>query len=636
MEIGAGTREDSGARGVGESGSPRRTMKRMVLLAAVIGALALVGWFVSGALRREPVRLEPLPEGRLELPESVVDPTPQPEAEEAEQPVAVEDEVEPAPVVRAAEATWTLRGTVVSTNSAEPNARVEIWRRREPESAFAAMTNVAGTFEIELPTKDLGIGTAAWARVRDEAGDVRFEGALRLEPQVVILLSESRRWRGMVECSWPRTTEALTVRLFEPAWRAAKEGRQVGGALCDGIGYFEIAGILRSDTETLVAELELRGREGVIAVGTRAVSRAELESPAGARLPFDVARLRLLVRNEFGQAVSDAPVRLHVAGQASATLERDGRTDVEGLAEFAVAFGGLEYDVIAPGFAPVWGSLEVASGQVDHEVKLRPLELEDRLFGTVLFDTGRAAEGARVVARAPGLPERTLAAAETKVARDGTFELALPRGVDFEVTATFDRTFRTGPWLAAAGDKPLVLTLESLHSLHVKLDGTALPPDVRSGTFDYVAVERRTGSLVQGTELFAPFTIPGLAPGEWDVYVLAEGLDGCGTASISLGELQALGYSASEVLIPLRKAHWVDALVIDHQRTPFVGTWAVAHGDWPEKVARILGLGQCDAAGRLRAFCDSRAARLELYAFPDEAPLEARVRTGEFAELVLK
>ncbi|NUP95591.1 MAG: hypothetical protein HUU28_05440, partial [Planctomycetaceae bacterium] len=246
----------------------------MVLLAAVIGALALVGWFVSGALRREPVRLEPLPEGRLELPESVVDPTPQPEAEEAEQPVAVEDEVEPAPVVRAAEATWTLRGTVVSTNSAEPNARVEIWRRREPESAFAAMTNVAGTFEIELPTKDLGIGTAAWARVRDEAGDVRFEGALRLEPQVVILLSESRRWRGMVECSWPRTTEALTVRLFEPAWRAAKEGRQVGGALCDGIGYFEIAGILRSDTETLVAELELRGREGVIAVGTRAVSRA--------------------------------------------------------------------------------------------------------------------------------------------------------------------------------------------------------------------------------------------------------------------------------------------------------------------------------------------------------------------------
>ncbi|MCY3003484.1 MAG: hypothetical protein NTV21_16945 [Planctomycetota bacterium] len=612
-------------------------MKRMVLLAAVIGALALVGWFVSEARRREPVRLEPLPEGRLELPEKAADKAPEEQAP-AEKPPESAAVVQQPPVQRASEpeATWTLRGTVVSTNSAEPNAKVEIWRRREPESEFAAVTSAAGMFEIELPQKELPIGTAAWARVRDEAGQLRFEGALRLEPQVVITLSDNVRWRGTVDCSWPRTTEELSVALHEPAARAAKAGRRVGSTLADGIGYFELDGILLGRPDVLIAELQLRVEQGVVAFGTYAVSRAELESPAGARIPFDIARLRLAVRNDLGQAVSDVTVRVHAVGQASATLEREQRTDAEGLAEFTVGFGTIEYDVVAPGFAPVWSSVEVADGEVEHEVRLKPLELEDRLFGTVLLETGAAAEGALIVARAPGLPERALAAAQTRSGRDGTFELALPRGSDFEVTATLGTDLKTGPWLATVGDQPLVLTLEHLHRLVVRVDANALPPDVRAGHFEYVAIERRSGSLVQGTDLFAPFTIPGLVPGEWDVYVLAEGLDGCGTATVALGELQMLGYSASEVVVPLQKAHWVDALVIDHQRTPFAGTWAVAHGDWPAKVAAILGLGQCDAAGRLRSFCDSRAARLELYAFPDEAPLEARVRTDEFAEIVLK
>ena len=284
----------------------------------------------------------------------------------------------------------------------------------------------------------------------------------------------------------------------------------------------------------------------------------------------------------------------------------------------------------------MWSSLEIAAEEISHELELKPLELEDRLFGTVLLDNGSAAEGALVVARAPGLPEGSLSAGWTKAGRDGTFELALPRGAEFELTATSGERLRTGPWLATVGDQPLVLTLERLQSLLVRIDANALPPDVGSGEVEYVAIERRTGTLVQGNELFAPFTIPGLAPGEWDVYVLAEGLGGCGTATVALGELQESGSASPEVVVPLQRAHWVDALVIDHQRTPFVGTWAVAHGDWPARVAAILGLGQCDAAGRLRNFCDSNSARLELYAFPDEAPLEARVRTDEFAEIVLQ
>jgi hypothetical protein len=579
---------------------------------------------------------EALPEGRLELPEALEEKAPEAPEEQPAKPEAASEEKRPAASTETKSQTWVLRGSVVTTNSVEPNAKIEIWRKLETQSAFATVSTASGTFELELPAEELPLGAIAWARVWDEAGALRFDGVLRLEPEVVVTLAESLRWRGTVVCSWPRSTEELRITLYEPAQRAAKLGRRVGSALGDGIGYFELAGLLRGRTDTLVAELELRGAEGVIAIGTRAVSRAELESPAGARIPFDIAHLRLLVRNELGQAVPNAAVRFHAAGQASATLQRDGRTDGEGLAEFTVAFGNVEFDVRAAGFAPVWSSLEIAAAELSHELELKPLELEDRLFGTVLLDNGRAAEGALVVARAPGLPEGSLVAGWTKTDRDGTFELALPRGAEFEITATSGERLRTGPWLATVGDPPLVLTLESLLGLRVRLDANALPPDVGSGEVEYVAIERRTGTLVQGTELFAPFTIPGLAPGEWDVYVLAEGLDGCGTAAVGLAELQTPGYASTEVVVPQQRAHWVDALVVDQQRTPFVGTWAVAHGDWPTKVAAIFGLGQCDSTGRLRNFCDSRAARLELYAFPDEAPLEARVRTDEFAEIVLK
>lgn len=610
-------------------------MKRLVLLAAVIGALALVGWFVSEALRKEPVRLEPLPEGRLELPDEL-QPEKEPEiaAEEPASPERAREVETPAPRAEEQAETWTLRGTVVSTNSVEPSAKIEIWRKLETQSAFATVSTASGTFEVELPADELPLGALAWARVWDEAGAMRFDGALRLEPQVVVTLSESLRWRGTVDCSWPRSTEELRITLYEPAQRAAKLGRSVGSTLADGIGYFEIAGLLRGRAETLVAELELRNAEGVLATGVRAVSRAELESPAGARIPFDIARLRLLVRNELGQAVPNAAVRVHDAGQASLTQRRDRKTDGEGIAEFTVAFGNLDFDVSAAGFAPVWSSREIGEGEVEHEIQLKRLEFEDRLFGTVLIDDGRAAEGALVVARAPGLPEESFVAAWTRTNHDGTFELALPRGTEFEVTATDNAPSKSGPWLATVGSEPLVLTLERQRELRVRLDTSALPPDVGSGEIEYVALERRTGALVQGTDLFAPFTISALAPGEWDIYVLAEGLDGCGTATVALGDTP--GASSLEVVVPLQRAHWVDALVIDHQRTPFVGTWVVTHGDWPASVAAILGLGQCDSRGRLRSFCDSRDARLELYAFPDEAPLEARVRTDEFAEIVLQ
>ena len=614
-------------------------MKRSLLAVLALAALAGAWW----ALREPPRTSVPKPSP----PEDRTEPLR--ESPSSSEPAAASDAQLETPAEQAApESTarspqvWSLRGSVVRAGLAESDAELTF---DVGPAGCTARTGNLGLFEVALPLDGAQPGGFAHCTVRDSLGRPCFDGIVRLDQDVALELREHITVRGQVMCSVPRTDELLKVELFEPALRARRAPRRLASLVTDALGNFECDVLLHDPHETLLAEIELSAGANparTIARVGHEVRVDELASAAGAVLRLDVTRVSVFVASERGD-----PLRAFVTwpdlGAKGFDPERvapnGGWTDGQGTLEVTAASGTLELAARAEGHAPRRLAFQIQGSSSNVELRLRELRSTDELFGTVLFPDGRPAHGARVsVSSGFALSRGRWTVAQSPEAgadADGSFRFAIDAQEPVELNATHAEGM-SGPWSATPQDSPLVLTLAPYRALTVSLDADALPTLNGSGELDYVAHQRESGRAVWGTAESAPFEIVGLAPGLWDIYVVAPGMSGAGTATADLGPWAQSAAPRASVVVPLAPAHWVDARLAWRSGEPIANCWVFARGNWPEAVWHVLGAARTDSAGRARAFCDTPRATLAFWPESGSAePREAELLCDQPAEIVV-
>lgn len=615
-------------------------MKRTLTVVLALTALAAAWW----ALREDPANAPQQPRSAPEatsdtsaLAPPVAD---EPKVEELPSAPPLEPTPEPAPseIVRL----WTLRGSVVRAGLAEADAQLALHLGGR---TLEARTSPIGVFELELPLERTPPGSLAPCTVADALGRPCFDGVVRLEQDVQVELREPLELRGQVLCNLPRTDERIVVELFEPALRARETPRRLATLTTDALGNFACTLTLHEPHESLFVEVALvRGENPTQVLARRGldVALAELLSPAGATLALDVARLQVFATDERGEPLKAWLTWPEPGAQGflpGRNPERGTWTDEQGSVEITVAAGLVELAGRAAGHAATRELFHVRADTRSVELRLPELRPEDELYGTILLPDGRPAEGASVSASLGFAHSRRrfecASTDERGTGPDGSFRLAMPRDEALELFVAHSEG-TSGPWSVSPADSPLVLTLAPARTLRVELGVDALTPEVRSGALDWVAHQRESGRVTHGVADRAPFEITHLAPGLWDIYVVAAGLAGAGTATADLGPWSTSARTAAAVLVPLAPAHWVDARLRWSDGQPLADTWLHARGTWPEEVAQLLGSARTDSTGHARAFCDSPRATLLFW--PDSSsaePERAEVLCGTPAELIV-
>ena len=616
-------------------------MKRTLIVLLALAALAGAWW----GLRERPAAAPEAPKVVVEASTDASTLAPPAPVEEPPAEAASEPTLEPALEAPPTEAArlWTLRGSVVRAGLAEADAQLGF---HLGERTIATRTSPIGLFEVELPLGRMPPGGLARCSIVDVEGRPCFDGVVRLEQDVQLEVREPLELRGQVQCNVPRSDERLVVELFEPALRARHSPRRLASLSTDALGNFSCAVTLHEPHEFLHAEVSLvRGSNPtqVIALRGLGVALSELLSPAGATLALDVARVQVFVTDERGEPLQ-AWLTWPEPGARGFPPERNPErgtwTDEQGSVELTVAAGLVELAGRAAAHAARRELFHVGADTRSVELRLPDLLPEHELFGTILLPDGRPAEGASVSASL-GFAHSTrrwwfAATDELGTGADGSFRLPALDGTPLELLVTHSQG-TSGPWSVSTADSPLVLTLAPVRTLQVELAADALAPESRPGALDWVAHQRESGRVVHGVADSAPFELPGLAPGLWDIYVVAAGLGGAGTATADLGPWSTSARPQASVLVPLAPAHWVDAHLRWSDGQPLAETWLHARGAWPEEVAELLGSVRTDSTGHARAFCDSPRATLLFW--PDSSsaePQRAEVLCDTPAELIVR
>lgn len=599
-------------------------MKRTLIVVLTLTVLAGAWW----ALRERPAAPPESPKVAVESSGDASTLAPPAVEEPAQENPAPAPPVEsaPKPDSREPEVLWTLRGSVVRAGLAEPDATLALhFGARRVE----ARTSPIGVFELELPRSLAAPGGIAHCTIADALGRPCFDGAVRLEQDVQVEVRDSLELRGQVLCNFPRTDERLVVELFEPARRARRSPRHLAQLETDALGNFACTLTLHEPCEFLLADVSLlRGANGPKCIALRGytVALAELLSPAGATLALDVARVQVFVTDERGEPFKAWLTWTEPGEQGELpdrNPERGTWTDEQGSVEITVATGLVEFAARAPGRAARRELFQVDPDTRSVELRLRELRPEHELFGTILLSDGRPAEGASVAVSLGFAHSRRrwwfAGTDELGTGADGSFRLPVHDETPVELVASHYAAL-SGPWSVSPADSPLVLTLAPARSLRVELGADALPPELRPGAIDWVAHQRESERVVHGVADSAPFEIWGLAPGLWDIYIVAAGLGGAGTATADLGPWSDSDRARPALLVPLSPAHWVDARVLHPDGQPLAQLWVHAYGNWPSAVADLLGAARTDSTGRARAFCD--APRATLLFWPDSTTAE--------------
>lgn len=615
-------------------------MKRTLIVTLALAALAGAWW----GLRERPSAVSETPNVAVEAASdasTLAPPAPveAPAAETVSEPLSESDlETPELEIARL----WTLRGSVVRAGLAEADARLVF---PLGESVLTAQSNAIGLFEVELPLGRMPPGGLARCSVVDVEGRPCFDGLVRLEQDVQLELREPLELRGQVQCNVPRTDERLVVELFEPALRARHTPRRLAALTTDALGNFACALTLHEPHEFLHAEISLvRGSNPPEVLALRGVSVAlsELLSPAGATLTLDVARVQVFVTDERGEPLKawlTWPEPGARGGSPERNPERGTWSDEQGYVELTVATGLLELAGRASGYVARREMFSVGVDTRSVGLRLAELRPEHELFGTILLPDGLPAAGARVSASlgfAHSSRRWSFASTdELGTGADGSFRLPALDGTPLELLVTHPQG-ASGPWSVTPSDSPLVLTLTPVRTLQVELSVDALVPESRPGAIDWVAHQRESGRVLHGVADSAPFEVAGLTPGLWDIYVVAAGLGGAGTATADLGPWSTSTRAQPSVVLPLAPAHWVDAHLRWSDGQPLAETWLHARGAWPEEVASVLGAARTDTRGHARLFCDSPRATLLFW--PDSTtaePQRAEVLCDTPAELIV-
>jgi hypothetical protein len=534
----------------------------------------------------------------------------------------------PAPTESPA-ATWTLQGLALSTVDQAGIAGLKVTLSHPAGAAQAATSSVSdglGAFVFELDERHWKRGEVRLASVHDAAsGARRFQGLVRLDPNFAISIQALTGVRGRVLTSLAPRDPRLDVTFWRAPQRASREWTYVARTVTDTTGWFECDLALAPSVDLLRVDIALDG----VHCASFDTPLDALRSPSGVELNVELGELRLSVADENGAAVVGAELRIAAWGGSPDNFPPVAATDARGQIMLRLPPAHYEFALGKAGHCSRVEFVEIAPQPVELELQLARLGEEHELFGVVVDERGEPVPAA-FVAVGPRTQIDELGAAGTHGVRTdefGNFRLRSCSSQELELTA-FHRDFGLStPLLVTPDGTRLVVALARRGKVQIDVLTDPLPGPFRDGECDYVFVPQAGGESIFGVADTLPFEVDELLVGDYDVFVVLSGLDGCAE-----GFVRVEAARTAQALIPARRAHWISGRALDAQGSALPDLQVRALARWPAAAAQALSWGTTLGDGSFRVFCDASEADLLLEDLNGEL-LRQQVREGESIEL---
>jgi hypothetical protein len=463
-------------------------------------------------------------------------------------------------------------------------------------SAVPVTTGADGHFTLQLDAQDERRELRV-ARVESNAGELLFQGTVRVQPGMEILVQPSVVLRGRITSpsGTPLRATGVSVSLIPDRLRAVEWFLARTDDVSED-GRFEIRA--RSPSEVPRA-LELRLGFDVTSLRARA-DWAALRSPEGATIVVEVCPVRIALVEPNGStpvAAEELRVAAWVASEsdpsANAYLGPQPATELELLLPSSAT--AIEVAASAPGFAPCVAQRESTPCGQTWTLALARLGPGDVLAGIVVDAEGRPVAGAFASCNlATRDPEVGVAAhAGMRTDAEGRFSLSFPAGRMAQVRA-YERDHGLTPeQLVAGGRRDLVLRFPGAQKLAVD---ARFPPSAgvsASGHLVEWVLALQDGTLLSGSETYPPFEIEEVPPGEHRLFLVA-----LGGAWFASGDVSVYPALDARVELDLQPARHVRGRVLNADGTP-AGSLEVRLLDptWPAQLADEWGSESTGAEG---------------------------------------
>jgi len=526
-------------------------------------------------------------------------------------------------------ATWQLQGLALSAKDRAGLAGLQVTLSHPGGGAHAATSSVSdgvGAFSFELDERLWKRGDVRLASVHDVTnGARRFQGLVRLDPNFAISIHELTGVRGRVLTSLAPRDPRLDVSFWRAPQRASREWTYVARTVTDTTGWFECDLALAQSVDLLRVDIALDG----VHCASFDTPLDALRSASGVEFNVELGELRLSVSDDSGAPLAGAELRIAAWGSSPDNFPPVAATDAQGLITLRLPPAHYELALGKAGHCSLVEFVDVAPAPVELGLQLARLGEEHELFGVVVDERGEPVAAA-FVAVGPRTQIDELGAAGTHGVRTdefGNFRLRSCSSQDLELTA-FHRDFGLStPLLVTPDGTRLVVALARRGKVQIDVLTDPLPGPFGDGACDYVFVPQSGGESIVGTAHTLPFEVDELLVGDYDVFVLLAGLDGCAE-----GFVRVEASRTTPAVLPARSAHWLTGRASDALGNPLPDLQVSALGRWPAAAARELAWGSTIGDGSFRVFCDTHEAELVLHDANGEL-LRQQVREGEALEL---
>jgi len=526
-------------------------------------------------------------------------------------------------------ATWTLQGLALGAVDQAGIAGLMVTLSHPTGAAQAATSSVSdgvGAFAFELDERHWKRGEVRLASVHDAAtGARRFQGLVRLDPNFAISIQALTGVRGRVLTSLAPRDPRLDVTFWRAPQRAAREWTYVARTKTDTTGWFECDIALAQSVDLLRVDIALDG----VHCASFDTPLDALRSPSGVELTVELGELRLSVSDENGAALAGAELRIAAWGSSPDNFPPVAATGAQGRITLRLPPAHYELALGKAGHCSRVEFVDLAPQLVELELQLARLGEEHELFGVVVDERGEPVPAA-FVAVGPRTRIDELGAAGTHGVRTdklGAFRLRSCSSQELELTA-FHRDFGlSAPLVVTPDGTRLVVALARRGKVQVDVLTDPLPGPFHDGECDYVLVPQAGGESVFGVADTLPFEVDELLVGDYDVFVLLPGLDGCAEGFVRIEAART-----ALVLLPARRAHWIGGRALDAQGSALPDLQVRALARWPATAAQALSWGRTLGDGSFRVFSDASEAELFLQDASGEL-LRQHVREGEALEL---
>lgn len=537
------------------------------------------------AASTQALELESAPEG--------LEPGARASAESAPPPAEVPSEQAPAPTL----APFRMHGRVLDSELglAVPDVHVRFMGGEDARAMWkvAVDADANGEFTAELPAAAAGPGSMAAARVTDAHKTVLFSGPLSIAAEIVIPVRGQRVLSGRLVFSDAREPSACNVTFFVPPASNIGVPQFCGSTSVDPAGEFLFS--FRPATESASYELMI-GCDGRN-LSSVEVATSALCAPGGALVRVESARLELLVRDETGAAIAAAKVRASADALADFSPV-SAETGVDGTLVLDVPKGRLDLGVAKPGHAPHMERLK-STPRERYVVVLRRLKPDDVLVGLVVDEADKPVAGAKVTCWPSDLarPVAYCGMQHQTSDEEGRFRVSAARGQPWNVIALQKGFAEPRPLHCNPEDGVVRIRLQPSTSLQVRLRARPGSKGSSEGPVQYFLVDRHKDVVIPGFSNEIPFTIPSVADGDYNLFVLL-GQDGYGEAALAFDRRRTRRMT---VEVELGDALWFDGLVCRADGAPLEGLDVLAlHPLWPAQVRATWGAITSDAQGRFR------------------------------------